>query len=96
MDRAGLVGRDGETHQGIFDISFMSAIPNLTMIAPKDKRELEEALEFAMDFDAPVAVRFARGSAYISHNDNYKFEYGKSEIIKQGRDIAIIAVGKYG
>ena len=86
------VGRDGETHQGIFDISFMSAIPNLTMIAPKDKRELEEALEFAMDFDAPVAVRFARGSAYISHNDNYKFEYGKSEIIKQGRDIAIIAV----
>ena len=93
VDRAGLVGRDGETHQGIFDISFMSAIPNLTMIAPKDKRELEEALEFAMDFDAPVAVRFARGSAYISHNDNYKFEYGKSEIIKQGRDIAIIAVG---
>lgn len=48
VDRAGLVGRDGETHQGIFDISFMSAIPNLTMIAPKDKRELEEALEFAM------------------------------------------------
>lgn len=60
MDRAGLVGRDGETHQGIFDISFMSAIPNLTMIAPKDKRELEEALEFAMDFDASCGSQICK------------------------------------
>lgn len=94
VDRAGLVGQDGETHQGIFDISFMSAIPNLTMIAPKDTRELVAAMRYAVDYDGPIAVRFPRGSAFVSSKcDDTVFEAGISPVIKQGKDIAIITVG---
>lgn len=94
VDRAGLVGRDGETHQGIFDISFMSAIPNLTIIAPKDTKELVEAVKFAMDYDGPIAIRFARGTAYVSDDNTLqRMEYGKSNLLIQGEKIALIAVG---
>ncbi len=94
VDRAGLVGQDGETHQGIFDISFMSAMPNLTMIAPKDTRELVAAMRYAVDYDGPIAVRFPRGSAFVSSKcDDTVFEAGISPVIKQGKDIAIITVG---
>ncbi len=94
VDRAGLVGQDGETHQGIFDISFMSAMPNLTMIAPKDTRELVAAMRYAVDYDGPIAVRFPRGSAFVSSKcDEAVFKAGKSPVIKQGKDIAIITVG---
>lgn len=94
VDRAGLVGQDGETHQGIFDISFMSAMPNLTMIAPKDTRELVAAIRYAVDYDGPIAVRFPRGSAFVSSKcDDTVFEAGISPVIKQGKDIAIITVG---
>lgn len=94
VDRAGLVGQDGETHQGIFDISFMSAMPNMIIIAPKDTKELIEAMKFAMDYHGPVVIRFPKGNAYVSENaENGEFEIGKSPVIKRGKDIAIITVG---
>lgn len=94
FDRAGLVGKDGETHQGIFDMSFLSAMPNMTVIAPKSIKELVEAMKFAEKHNGPVAIRFARGTAYAAIDEkNVIIEYGKSEIIKEGRDIVIIAVG---
>ena len=94
VDRAGLVGQDGETHQGIFDISFMSAMPNITIIAPKDTKELIEAMKFAVDFQGPLVIRFPRGNAYVSENtDDEEFKTKKSPFIKKGKDIAVITVG---
>lgn len=94
FDRAGLVGKDGETHQGIFDMSFLSAMPNMTVIAPKSVKELVEAMKFAEQHNGPIAIRFARGTAYAANEEkNSNFEYGKSEIIKNGSDVAVIAVG---
>lgn len=94
VDRAGLVGQDGETHQGIFDISFMSAMPNITIVAPKDTKELIEAMKFAMVYHGPIVIRFPRGNAYVSEGvDDREFEIGKSPVIKKGQDIAIITVG---
>lgn len=94
VDRAGLVGRDGETHQGIFDISFMSAIPNLTIIAPKDTRELVDSLRFAMTYNGPIAIRFSRGTAYVGfRHAEENIILGKSQIIEKGKDVALIAVG---
>lgn len=82
IDRAGLVGNDGETHQGIFDISFLSHMPNMTLLAPKNGAELEQMLRFASDFDGPIAIRYPRGSAYSGLKEyNAPIEYGKSEII---------------
>ena len=95
IDRAGLVGNDGETHHGIFDLSFSSAIPNLTIMAPKDFKELEEMLEFGISFNGPVLIRYPRGGEgknKIEKND--KIVLGKSELIKSGKDISIIAIGK--
>ncbi len=94
VDRAGLVGQDGETHQGIFDVSFMSAIPNLTIIAPKDTKELIESVKFAMEYNGPIAIRFPRGTAYVAEKKTASpVELGKSEIVNDGYNIAIIAVG---
>jgi 1-deoxy-D-xylulose-5-phosphate synthase len=94
VDRAGLVGQDGETHQGIFDISFLSAIPNMTIFAPKDARELKEGLKMALAHNGPVAIRFSRGDAYVSKNENNQsVSWGKSNIVSIGEDIAIISVG---
>ena len=92
IDRAGLVGQDGETHQGIFDISFLSAMPNMTILAPKDMRELVAALHFTDSIDGPVAIRFGRGNAYVCEQQQ-EFSYGKSEWIYQGEKLAVIAVG---
>ena len=64
VDRAGLVGADGETHQGCFDLSYLSMMPNMTVLAPKNDRELEEMLAFAVSFDGPIAIRYPRGSAH--------------------------------
>lgn len=94
IDRAGIVGSDGETHQGLFDIAFLSHIPNMTVLAPKNKYELLSMLEFAVDFNAPISIRYPRGSAsrtlkYV----NNKIELGKSELIEKGEKIAIICVG---
>ncbi|MBQ2642251.1 MAG: 1-deoxy-D-xylulose-5-phosphate synthase [Eubacterium sp.] len=92
VDRAGIVGKDGETHQGLFDISFLSAMPNMTIIAPNSDTELKAAIDFAKDFDGPIAVRYARGKAYHT-NETPDFSLGKSYITKKGDDICIIAVG---
>ncbi len=92
IDRAGLVGQDGETHQGIFDISFLSAIPNMTIIAPKDMNDLIKAMHFADSVDGPLAIRFGRGTAYVADSCE-DYEYGKSELIQSGKKAVIIAVG---
>lgn len=96
VDRAGLVGQDGETHQGMFDLSFFNLIPNITIMAPKDFKELEEMLEFAINLKAPVVIRYPRGteSKKIKFDKQEKIELGKSEILTQGEDITIVAIGK--
>jgi 1-deoxy-D-xylulose-5-phosphate synthase len=94
IDRAGLVGSDGETHQGIFDISYLSTIPGMTIMAPKNKWELSDMLKFAVAFPAPIAVRYPRGEAY---DGLYEFRepivYGKSEWIYRESGIALVALG---
>lgn len=94
VDRAGLVGSDGETHQGIFDISYFNSMPNMTLMAPKNVWELDKMLEFAMNFDGPIAVRYPRGKAYTGLDEfTNNIEYGKSEVMSKDGDIALIAVG---
>ncbi|MBR4026135.1 MAG: 1-deoxy-D-xylulose-5-phosphate synthase, partial [Lachnospiraceae bacterium] len=94
IDRAGLVGSDGETHQGILDISYLSSIPNMTIVAPKNKWELADMLKFATEFDAPIAVRYPRGTAYEGLKEfRSPIKLGKSEVIKQGQKIALFALG---
>ena len=94
IDRAGLVGADGETHQGIFDVSFLTCIPNMTLLAPKNAKELKSALKFAIDFDGPVAVRYPRGIAYDSLNEfESKIEFGNGEMLFEESDIALLAIG---
>lgn len=96
VDRAGLVGQDGETHQGIFDLSFFNLIPNITIMAPKDFKELEEMIEFAVNLKAPVVIRYPRGteSKKIKFEKEEKIELGKAEILSQGKDITIVSIGK--
>lgn len=94
IDRAGLVGSDGETHQGIFDISFLSIIPNMTVMAPKNKWELSDMMKFAVDFDAPIAIRYPKGEAYDGLKEfRAQVEYGKSEMLYEEREIALVAFG---
>ena len=95
VDRAGLVGSDGETHQGIFDLSYLSSIPNMTIMSPKHKWELADMLRFAISYDdGPVALRYPRGTAYDGYEKfREPVSYGKSEMIHEGRDIAIFSVG---
>lgn len=94
IDRAGLVGSDGETHQGIFDLSYLSSIPNMTVMAPKNKWELSDMLKFALTLESPVAIRYPRGIAYSGLEDfRQEFEYGKSEFIYDEDEIALFAVG---
>ena len=94
IDRAGLVGSDGETHQGIFDLSFLSSIPGMTVLAPKNKWELSDMLKFAVNFGAPIAIRYPRGEAYAGLQEHRApVEYGKSEWIYEESEIALVAVG---
>ena len=94
IDRAGLVGSDGETHQGIFDISYLSAIPNMTILAPKNKWELSDMMKFAIGFNGPIAVRYPRGTAYDGLKEiREPVELGKSELIQHGKGVAIMALG---
>ena len=95
IDRAGIVGSDGETHQGVFDLSFLSHIPNMTVLSPKNDWELGEMLEFAVNgWDGPIAVRYPRGTAETAFGE-YKnsIVYGKAELIQDGEKIAILAEG---
>ena len=94
IDRAGLVGSDGETHQGIFDLSYLSLIPNLCVMAPKNKWELSDMMKFAVSYDGPIALRYPRGEAYdglIEHRA--PVVYGKSELLYDEERIALVAVG---
>ena len=94
IDRAGLVGSDGETHQGIFDLSFLSSIPNLCVMAPKNKQELYAMLKFAVKYEGPVAIRYPRGAAYEGlEGFREKIVYGKAEMLYREQDIALLAVG---
>ena len=95
VDRAGIVGADGETHQGTLDMAFFRLVPNLAILAPKDFKELEQMLEFAIELNKPVVIRYPRGG-----EDGYQFmehkniEIGKAELLKSGTDLTIIAIGK--
>ena len=94
IDRAGLVGNDGETHHGMFDLSYLNIVPNITVMAPKDTQELELMLELSAELNEPVAIRYPRGNAYYLNRGEYKkIEVGKYEIIAEGKDIAILAIG---
>ena len=94
LDRAGLVGNDGETHQGIFDLSYLTSIPNMSIFAPKNARELKEGLEFAVEYSGPIALRYPRGTAYQGLEDFAEpVVFGKSEVIYREKDIALLAVG---
>lgn len=94
IDRAGLVGSDGETHQGIFDISFLSSIPNMTVMAPKNKWELADMMKYAVSFPTPIAVRYPRGTAYDGLKEfRAPICLGKSETIIEGKGVALFALG---
>lgn len=94
IDRAGLVGGDGETHQGIFDLSFLSSIPNMSIFAPKNRYELVDILKYSTYFSGPLAIRYPRGVAYDGLKEfRAPIKYGKSEILYMEKDIALIAVG---
>ena len=94
VDRAGLVGSDGETHQGIFDYSYLTSIPNMSVAAPKNLWELRAMLDFAMDYKAPFAIRYPRGTAYRGLKEFMQpVAYGKGEIIYEEENIALLAVG---
>ena len=94
VDRAGIVGSDGETHQGIFDISYLMTIPGLVLLAPKNKWELADMLRFAFDYDGPIAIRYPRGEAYDGLKEfRAPIALGKSEVIYDETDIALLAYG---
>ena len=94
IDRAGLVGSDGETHQGIFDISFLSSIPNMMVMAPKNKWELADMMQYALAFETPIAVRYPRGTAYDGLKEfRAPIQLGKSETIAEGSGVALFALG---
>ncbi len=94
IDRAGLVGSDGETHQGIFDLSYLSSIPNMTIMAPKNKWELSDMMKFAVQFEAPIAVRYPRGTAYDGLEEfRAPIEFAKSELIYEEETVVLFAVG---
>ena len=94
IDRAGLVGSDGETHQGIFDLSYLSSIPNMHVMAPKNKWELSDMMKFAVAAGMPIALRYPRGEAFDGLKDNRApIVYGKSEPIYEEEDIILFAVG---
>jgi 1-deoxy-D-xylulose-5-phosphate synthase len=93
IDRAGIVGEDGVTHQGLFDIAYLRSIPNLVIMAPKDGQELEFMLEFALGLDKPVAIRYPRANVCSDSSLQEPLRLGGAELIKQGRDFTIIALG---
>ena len=94
VDRSGLVGQDGSTHQGIFDDAYLTNIPNMTVIAPKNRYELTKAMEYAVKFDGPIAIKYSRGDAFYGLKEQLTpIEQGKSELIFEGQDVALLAVG---
>jgi len=95
IDRAGIVGADGETHQGLFDLAYLSSIPNFVIMAPKNFEEFEKMLEFGINLNKPVAIRYPRGGeGKIKFKECNDIELGKAEIVKKGTNITIVAIGK--
>lgn len=94
IDRAGVVGNDGETHQGILDLSFLSSIPNINIMAPKNFEELEKMLEFAVNENKAMFIRYPRGGENYTFEKTEKIKYGKAEIVQEGTDVTIIGIGK--
>ncbi len=94
IDRAGLVGSDGETHQGIFDLSFLSSIPGMHIMAPKNKWELSDMMKFAIAFEGPVAIRYPRGEAYAGLKEfRAPISLGKAELLYAEGEVCLLAVG---
>ena len=94
VDRAGLVGSDGETHHGCFDLSYLSMMPNMTVMAPKNKWELSDMMKFAIRQSGPVAIRYPRGEAYDGlENHRDPVVMGKAEVLEKGKGVALLAVG---
>ncbi len=93
IDRAGIVGEDGETHQGVFDISFLRAIPNMTLLAPYNDTTMRLAMEFAKDYDHPCAFRYPRGAFIADDCESQPFELAKSQLIQNGKDILFVGYG---
>ena len=95
VDRAGCVGNDGETHQGLYDMAFFKLIPNIAIMAPKDFEELNKMMEFAIELKAPVVIRYPRGGeADIRFEKHEEIKLGKSETIQEGKDVSLIGIGK--
>ena len=94
-DRAGIVGNDGETHQGLLDMASFSIVPNMTIMAPKDFKEFEQMINFAVNFNGPILIRYPRGGeGKLKLKCNEKIVLGESELLKEGSDVTIIAIGK--
>ena len=96
VDRAGIVGADGETHQGLLDMAFFRLIPNITIMAPKNLKELQEMLNFSVKAYGPIVIRYPRGGeeGIYSFNQTKKITYGKAEVLQEGNDVTILAIGK--
>lgn len=94
LDRAGIVGNDGATHHGVFDLSYLGHMPGMTIMAPKDGRELAEMLAYALKLGTPCALRYPRGAAADLEDiaDNYVID-GKAELIREGADVSLVALG---
>ena len=94
IDRAGLVGSDGETHQGVFDIFYLTSIPNMTVMAPKNKWEFSDMLKFAVHFDGPIAMRYPKGEAWTGLEEHRApVALGRCEVIGEGEDVLLFALG---
>jgi 1-deoxy-D-xylulose-5-phosphate synthase len=93
VDRAGAVGSDGETHQGLYDMSFFKIIPNITIMAPKNFEELELMMDFAIELKSPVVIRYPRGGESVTKMSSSSIKLGKAELLKKGNDLSIITIG---
>ena len=93
VDRAGLVGADGETHQGLFDMAFFKIVPNITIMAPKDFKELEDMMEYAIKLKRPVVIRYPRGGEEIAFKKHDRLKVGKAEVLETGKDYSVITIG---
>jgi 1-deoxy-D-xylulose-5-phosphate synthase len=96
VDRGGIVGEDGATHNGVFDLSYLRSLPNMVVMAPKDENELCKMLKTAIDYDGPIAIRYPRGTAegVTSENKDIAIPIGKGEVLKKGDDVLIFAIGR--
>jgi len=96
VDRGGIVGEDGATHNGVFDLSYLRSLPNMVVMAPKDENELCKMLKTAVGYDGPIAIRYPRGTAegVTTENNNIPIPIGKGEVLRKGNDVVIFAIGR--